>query len=166
MSKVTIDLIGDVDKAMYSYCLDQMREAHESQSDVRIVLNSEGGSASDALAIAALIRKYPKTVEVHATGAVESAAVIILAAGTKGYRTMDSTAWVMVHEDDVNFTGTVSHVRNDADHYKHLETLWAKALEDYTGTFFMTWLGAHERRTYLYPENCLKYGLVDKIVEI
>lgn len=145
-----------------------------SNEPIEIVLSSEGGAAYDALAISARIRSSQCAISVAAYGLVASAAVIVLASGDPGSRTMAKEAWVMVHEDDGSLTpGSDSQVsdmrrvvgRMDAytAHLERMEDQWAALLANLTKTPASKWRELHKKTTYLTAKECLKLGLIDRM---
>lgn len=164
MKTVRILLIGDINEDMYSVFLAELDGVPVGYG-VQIVLSSSGGAAMDALAIASLIRKYPRPVAVHGTGLIASAATIILAAGHKGLRSMDSTAWLMVHEDSGKFKGTVSVLEDEAKRLRRMENQWCWLFAQYTGRSKEEWRRINKREQYLNAREALHLGVIDFIVD-
>jgi len=160
-----IKIIGPINEDTLSVFLEELDAESQSQSVVRILLSSEGGTALDALAYVSAIRRCKRRVAVCATGVVMSAATLILAAGTKGLRYIHKEAWVMVHEDSGKVKGTVSQMEREVFRLRRMEDQWCVLLEEYTGTSAKTWSKLHaEGDTYLSADECLALGLIDKII--
>lgn len=172
MATSNIHVVGDIDHA--AYC-DFSRKLAKLESDsqhqakastVRIHLMSDGGDANVALAFYDRIIKSPCPIEVVATGLVASAAVLILAAGEK--RMMTENAWIMVHEDHLQFEAdkdvSVSELEKDAAHYRRMETQWCKLMTRESTTIFEYWTELHKRTTYLDAQECLDLGIIEEII--
>lgn len=161
-----IKIIGGIDENAYKSFVDELDENPKANA-VMIELNSGGGSAYDALAFYSQIRKIKEgglMCGILATGVVASAAVLILAAGTKGQRQMTREAWVMVHEDTNKLKGSTTDLEREAKHMRRMEEQWNNLLAECTGTSAKAWEEMHKKTTYLSAEECLQLGLIDVIV--
>lgn len=141
--------------------------AHENR---RIVLSSDGGDNEASLAFFDCIRNLVHQgvkVEIIGIGLVASAAVLILAAGSK--RVLGPNSWVMVHEETPGggyFKGSnVSTIERSAKHLRRLEDQAYQILESVTRTSAEEWQALHEKETFLSAKECVKLGLVDEILE-
>lgn len=161
-----INLIGDVDETMYSHFIEQLDGMQEIglEDTIYIELCSHGGDAMIALAIYDRIRLYPGEVIINAFGTVQSAAVLILAAGDK--RLMAKNAWVMVHEDTTFASkhDRVTQVEKIAFVSRQFEEQWNKLLSSRTGTPASHWGDLHTEEVYLTAAECKTLGLIDKIM--
>jgi ATP-dependent protease ClpP protease subunit len=164
-----IYIVGDINEETYRSFSKKLAFVESIvkplSNTVEIELMSDGGSAMTALAFYDRIINSPLTINVTATGAVQSAAVVILAAGDT--RRMTRSAWIMVHEDSITFeneTLNVSQIEAYAKNYRKFETQWCRILEGETSASFETWTELHNKTTYLSPEECMKLGIIEKIV--
>lgn len=160
-----INIIGEIDDTSYAEFVEQLDDLESIiDDDITIELNSCGGDAISALAFYDRIRLSKNNITIYVLGAAQSAAVVILAAGDK--RIMSKNAWVMVHEDTIVLPedARVSDVEKNAQVSRRLEDQWNKILEQETGTSAETWEQLHAEETYLDANECLKLGLVDKII--
>lgn len=157
-----IYLTGEINEKMYKKLAKKLDVFADCLVEVKIELNSEGGSAIDAMAIASRIRCYPYDVTVTAVGQCCSAAVVILAAGD--IRRMAIETWIMVHEDSWTLDGKVTNLERDVKHFRRLETQWNELLAFYTKTSASKWAELHKNETYLSSTECLELGLVDKVI--
>ncbi len=129
---------------------------------LEVELCSSGGLPEAAMAYASRIRDSTLNVNIRAYGGVESAAVLVLAAGD--HRIMDRHARVMVHETSVeDFSGTVSQLEKRAAQLRASETQWNELMAFMTHTSAEKWAVLHKEETILTPEECLKLGLIDEI---
>jgi ATP-dependent protease ClpP protease subunit len=133
----------------------------DSEDEMRVVINSQGGDENCGRAIAAMIRGWPKSLTVG-YGDIYSAAVAIFAAGTR--RQLSKYAMVMVHESSSAVDGNSSAIKSTAKQMEEDEKFWCKMLEDFTGTDSKTWMKLHEDETYLKPEDALKLNLATEIL--
>ena len=91
-----------------------------------------------------------------------SAAAVILSCGT-GERTMTQNSTVMVHEGSAFEAGKTTDVLKGADHLKKLQSNINRILGEVTGKDQKFWEEVSKSDTYLTAEECLEYGIVDKI---
>jgi ATP-dependent protease ClpP protease subunit len=163
----TIYLIGSIDDAAFKrFDMKLTRLENESgrEGSVRIVLNSEGGSAYDALAFFDRIKASSLLTKIYLYGTAFSAAVLVLAAGKK--RLMGKNAWVMVHEDttDVEETQRVRAAVKELEHAIRLENQWCEVLAGVTKASAEKWDELHAVETYLSANQCLELGLIDEVL--
>jgi ATP-dependent Clp protease protease subunit len=92
-----------------------------------------------------------------------SAAAVILACGT-GTRSMSENSTVMVHEGSAFEVGKTSDVVKGADHLKKLQTNINRILGEVTKKDKEFWTETSKQDTYLTSDQCLKYGIVDKVI--
>ena len=165
MNKIRI--IGDIDEDVFlEFCerMDELESESSEAEDVEITLNSIGGNALDAVAIASRIRLSPLPVNVTVYGVAASAAVLILAACDK--RRMTSESWVMVHEDAHTVKNiSTSKIEQEARIARAMEDQWSSLLSELTGTSKEVWLEHHKNGDlWLSPVECVKLGLVDEVI--
>jgi ATP-dependent Clp protease protease subunit len=163
-----IQLFGEINSEMLSLFDSELSELEAAQaSKITIVLNSEGGDATDALAICARMRlsrnAFNTNFTVTVLGYCASAATLILAYGDK--RLMACEAWCMVHEEaDHKVSGNVTHYEHHAHNMRLQERQWNKLFAARTKVSEAEWEQINKRDTYLTPEQCLEMGLIDAII--
>lgn len=155
-------IVGPINYDSLSKFLDDIEHLERDHATVVVELASEGGDTYAALAIAARIKNSSRRVVVKAYGLVASAAVIILAAGRT--RHMDSSAWVMVHEESEELSGSVVDLERESTHLRRMEDQWTSLLAGYTKTSAAKWTELHKQTTYLSAKECLALGLIDRII--
>lgn len=161
-------ITDEVNVDMYVALSREMNKAYaDDVKSITLVINSPGGDAYSALAIYDLIQSYKEhdiKFNTLGTGVVASAATLILAVGDK--RALTKNAWVMVHEDvtEASRNDRVSTVERKAKHARQLENQWNKLLAKHTKLDAFKWESLNVPETYLTPEECLEYGLVDEVI--
>ncbi len=159
-----IRLIGDIDEIMLAQLYEELHDKYDSKSRINITLYSNGGSAKVALAMHDLIKRYPN-LTITGTGAIDSAAVLVLAAGAK--RKMTKSSWVVVHEDLITSevkNKRVNAAQNIVSQFARLEDQWNQLLEEATGTSSAVWQELHREEALLSAEECLDLNLVQEII--
>lgn len=159
-------IIGQIDSDSFSvFCEELSQLEKESKKPVTIELCSEGGDTYVGLAFYGRIKKSPCRINVLAYGYVMSAATIILVAGHA--RTMQSEAWFMVHDDKDMLRVRENNkqaANTEYDHAERIEQQWARILARHTAKSPEFWREASRKTTYLSALDCVRLGLVEKLV--
>lgn len=160
----TIRVCGSItDEAYGSFSEELSRFEQANNKPVFIELCSDGGVADAALAFYSRIKKSSLTVHIFVMGHAESSASLILAAGDVRY--MDSQAWVMVHESSDEFSGSTTALTKRAKIMQKQESQWSNLMAENTNKDKFFWLEKHKEVTYFNAEECLKLGLIEKIIK-
>lgn len=133
------------------------------QEDINLNIASYGGDVYTMLGLVDYIRSLPVKVNTHCVGTCMSAASVLLASGT-GERTMTKHATVMVHEGSAIETGKVGDVMKGVDHLKELQKEINKLMGEITNKDARFWELTQRNDTYLNAQQCLEYGIIDKII--
>ena len=131
--------------------------------DINLNIASYGGDVYAMLGLVDYIRGLDVQVNTHCVGTCMSAASVLLACGT-GLRTMSKNATVMVHEGSAFEAGKTSDVMKGVDHLKKLQVNINKLMAEVTNKDERFWELTQRNDTYLNAEQCLEYGIIDKIV--
>lgn len=160
----TIYIVGDIDSDMVKYVSESLEEKTSMIDPVRVELHSTGGTAYDALAIYHLFKSSQHHIIVEAFGTVQSAAVLILAAGDFRYIAPETV--LMVHEDsDCEPLGSLTNARKMSKQMLKEEHQWAQVLSSCTKTSAIKWYRMHKKTTYLTAIQAIELGLADEILE-
>lgn len=159
-----ISLSGEVDTEMYrNLCAElDLLERQSRNKPIILELNSGGGDAMEAIAIAGRLRASPCPLEVHGYGQIFSAATIIFAAAP--VRKMSKYAWFMVHDGEDEFEGSANQIQVELSHLKRIELQWAEMLEEFTEIPRALWVELSEQTTYMTAQECLKLKLVSELI--
>ena len=135
---------------------------YNENKDINLIISSYGGDVYSMLGTIDYFRALPVKVNTHCIGACMSAAAVILACGT-GERTMTQNSTVMVHEGSAFEVGKTSDVLKGADHLKKLQKNINRILAEVTNKDIKFWDRVSKQDTYLTSDECLDYGIVDRI---
>tara|TARA_R100000008_G_scaffold54805_1_gene33516 strand:- start:61 stop:654 length:594 start_codon:yes stop_codon:yes gene_type:complete len=135
---------------------------HNKDKDINLVISSYGGDVYAMLGTIDYFKTLPVKVNTHCLGACMSAAAVILACGT-GERTMTENSTVMVHEGSAFEAGKTSDVMKGVDHLKKLQSNINRILGEVTNKDQKFWEEISKQDTYLTAQECLEYGIIDKI---
>ena len=139
-------------------------EAEDPKKEIKLYINSPGGSVTAALAIYDTMQYVKADVTTVCIGQAASAAAVLLAAGTAGKRMSLPNARMMIHQvmggvegqaRDVEIqTKEMLRIKNQINNIlvKHTNQTLKKIENDTDRDFFMT------------PEEAKNYGLIDKVI--
>jgi ATP-dependent Clp endopeptidase proteolytic subunit ClpP len=140
----------------------------ESADPVEFYVNSAGGVASDMFAMYDFIRETRETMEIHThgLGKVMSAAVLLLAAGTKGKRKIGKYCRVMIHSVIGGSSGALHDLKNEMKEIQAIQDMYIDALASETKLTKkkLKDLFAKNVNVYLSADEAVKYGIADIIV--
>ena len=140
----------------------------ESGSPVEFYVNSAGGVASDMFAIYDYMRQTREEMEIHThgLGKVMSAAVLLLAAGTKGKRKIGKYCRVMIHSVIGGSSGALHDLKNEMKEIQTIQDMYIDALASETKLTKkkLKDMFAKNVNVYLSAEEAVKHGIADIIV--
>lgn len=140
----------------------------ESPAPVEFYVNSAGGVASDMFAMYDFMREAREGMEIHThgLGKVMSAAVLLLAAGTKGKRKIGKYCRVMIHSVIGGSSGALHDLKNEMKEIQTIQDMYIDALASETKLTKkkLKDLFAKNVNVYLSAEEAVKYGIADIIV--
>jgi len=142
--------------------------ANDGEEDVDIFVSSTGGAAIDMFAIYDVMRLMRERVDISTIGMgkVMSAAVILLAAGTKGKRKIGKYCRVMIHSVIAGNHGTLYDMDNEMKEIKYTQEKYIEVLCEETNLTRpqIKKLLAKNVNVYLSAEEAVAYGIADEIV--
>lgn len=142
-------------------------DAKDNQEEIRIYINSGGGSLSAMSAIIDTMKFASAPISTVALGLAASAAAVLLAAGDKGRRLALPNARIMIHQPrtggsqgsmqatDIDIMAQ-EILRSRKWMEEFLSTATGRSLEDINKII--------ERDKWMSPEEALEFGLIDMIV--
>tara|TARA_R110002020_G_scaffold80847_4_gene201391 strand:+ start:397 stop:1011 length:615 start_codon:yes stop_codon:yes gene_type:complete len=144
------------------------KEDLTDDDDIEFFICSGGGSVNDMFSVYDLMRivKANRDIATFAYGRVYSAAVLLLAAGTRGKRYMAQNARMMIHHCSSNAGGTHPDIRANFDELKKVEDMMVEALAEHSALSVGEIYNIMSRNTdeFFSAEDALEMGLVDKII--
>ena len=143
-------------------------EDEERPDDIEFFISSSGGSVSEMFTVydlMQLVQGY-RDISTFGYGKVASAAVLLLAAGTKGKRYMAKHARLMLHHCSSALGGTMPTVRSSFQEFNKVEEMMVEALAAHTHLSVSEIYNILSRNTdeYFSAEEALEMGIVDKII--
>ncbi|MBU6447709.1 ATP-dependent Clp endopeptidase proteolytic subunit ClpP [Patescibacteria group bacterium] len=138
-------------------------EAENSKEDIKIYINSPGGSVTAAMALYDTIQYVKCDVATICVGQAASAAAVLLAAGTKGKRYSLPNARVMIHQVMGGVEGQQKDVEIQAKEMLRIKNQINQILATHTGQPIKKIEQDTDRDYFMTADEAKKYGLIDKI---
>lgn len=140
-------------------------DAQGGEEDIRMYINSPGGSVTNALAIYDTMQHVRADVSTICVGLAASAASLLLAAGTHGKRLILPNAEVMIHQVLGGARGQASDIDIHARHILQTKERLNKIMAHHTGQKIATIEKDSDRDHFMSATEAKKYGIVDKIIK-
>jgi ATP-dependent Clp protease protease subunit len=139
-------------------------EAEDPDADIRMYINSPGGSAYAGMAIYDAMQYVKPDVETYCIGMAMSAAAMILAGGAAGKRYVLPNAKVMIHQGSGGFRGTPADIQIAAKEILSLTRRYAEIIAKHAGRDVEQVVRDIDRDRFLSPEEAVGYGLADRVL--
>ena len=139
-------------------------EAEDPDTDIRLYVNSPGGSAYAGFAIYDAMRFVKPDVQTYAVGIAMSAGALILAAGSAGKRYVLPNSKVMIHQGSGGFRGTPADIQIQAKEILSVTRRYAEIIAAHTNRDVEQVLRDIDRDRFLGPGEAVDYGLADRVL--
>jgi ATP-dependent Clp protease protease subunit len=140
-------------------------ESENPKKDIAFYINSPGGMVSAGLAVYDTMLYVRPNVSTVCMGQAASAGSLLLMAGTAGKRHALPNAKIMVHQPSGGFQGQAADIEIHAKEIiatrERLNQIYVK----HTGQDLKIVEKAMDRDTFMSPEDAMKFGLIDSVVE-
>lgn len=137
----------------------------ESVEDIKLYVNSPGGSVSAGLAVYDTIQYVKSDVSTICIGMAASMGAVLLAAGKRGKRLSLPNSEIMLHQVMGGAEGQASDIEISAKHILKIKDRLNKILANHTGQPLKTIEKDTDRDFYMSAEEAKKYGIVDKVID-
>tara|TARA_Y100001970_G_C14209973_1_gene846312 strand:+ start:1401 stop:2012 length:612 start_codon:yes stop_codon:yes gene_type:complete len=162
-----IFLTGPIDDNVSSLICAQLLflESENPKKEISFYINSPGGIIWSGLAIYDTMQYISSKIMTICIGQAASAGSLLLTAGEKDMRFSLPNSRVMVHQPSGGYQGQVTDIEIQTTEIlktkKRLNEIYAK----HTGKDLTEVETIMERDKYFSPEEAIKFGLIDKIIE-
>ena len=136
----------------------------DPRADIRLLINSVGGSVPGMLAIRDTLRVIPNDVVTVNVGMAYSAGQFLLSAGTRGKRFSMPHAKVLLHQGSAGIGGTAMDIAIQADDLRHTRDTVLGCIAEDTGQPMERVEEDSRRDRWFSAQEALDYGFVDAIV--
>ena len=161
-----IFLGGPIDDVSANIVIAQLLflESENSKADIKLYINSPGGSVSAALAVYDTMQFVKAPVSTICVGLAASAAALLLAAGEKGKRIILPNGEVMIHQVMGGAQGQATDIDIHAKHILQIKERLNQILAQHTGQPLTKITCDAERDYFMSAGEAKKYGIVDKLI--
>ena len=141
------------------------RESENRDAPITIYINSPGGSISDGMAIYDVMNKVKCPIITVCLGMAASMGAFLRSCGTRGKRYCLPNSTVMIHQPLGGGRGQATEIEIIAKRILALRDKLYRIMSKNSNVDYETMANACERDNYLTPEEALKMGLIDKIID-
>ena len=140
-------------------------EGDDPDRDIRVYINSPGGSSTSLMAIYDTMQFVRPDVETVCLGQAASAAAVLLAAGTPGKRYVLPNSRILIHQPSMEGTrGQVSDLELQAAEIQRVRSQLETTLARHTGKDVAEVRRDIERDRVLTADEAVAYGIVDHVL--
>ncbi|MCQ2553521.1 MAG: ATP-dependent Clp endopeptidase proteolytic subunit ClpP [Clostridia bacterium] len=140
-------------------------ESEDPDKDISIYIDSPGGVITAGMAIYDTMNYIKPDVSTICIGMAASMAAFLLAAGAKGKRYALPNAEVMIHQPLGGAQGQATEIQIAARHIIRTKEKMNTLLAKMTGQPYEKVCEDTERDNFMFAEEAMEYGLIDKVVE-
>lgn len=139
-------------------------ESQDKTGDIKLYINSPGGSVTAGLAIYDAMQYVKPDVSTICIGMAASMGAVLLAAGAKGKRFALPNSEIMIHQVLGGFQGQATDIKIHAERILKVKDRLNEILAKATGKKKSALEVDTERDYFMEPEEALHYGLIDKVI--
>ncbi|XP_078441787.1 CLP protease P4 [Wolffia australiana] len=140
-------------------------DAQDPTKDIRLFINSPGGSLSATMAIYDVVQLVRADVSTVALGIAASTASIVLGGGAKGKRLAMPNARIMMHQPLGGASGQAIDVEIQAREIMHSKKNVTRIVSGFTGRPLDQVEKDMDRDRYMSPMEAVEYGLIDRVID-
>lgn len=140
-------------------------DAQDPNKDIKLFINSPGGSLSATMAIYDAVQLVRADVSTIAMGIAASTASIILGGGTKGKRLAMPNTRIMITQPPGGASGQAIDVDIQATEVMHGKNNVSRIISSFTGRSLEQVLIDIDRDRYLSPIEAVEYGIIDGVID-
>jgi ATP-dependent Clp protease protease subunit len=166
--KDRIIFLGEpIDDAVVNTIIAQLLflDTESSTDDIKVYINSPGGSVTSAMALYDTIQHVKADVSTIVIGQAASAAAVLLSAGTKGKRLALPNSRIMIHQVMGGVEGQQKDVEIQAKEMLRMKNQINEIMAKHTGQTLKKIEQDTDRDYFMTPDEAKKYGLIDKIIQ-
>ena len=162
-----IFLTGPIDDNVASLICAQLLflESENPKKEISFYINSPGGIVWSGLAIYDTMQYISPEIMTICIGQAASAGSLLLTAGSKNMRFSLPNSRIMVHQPSGGFQGQVTDIEIHTNEIKKTKKRLNEIYAKHTNKKIDEIEKVMERDRYFSPDEAIKFGLIDKIVE-
>lgn len=137
----------------------------DKNDEIKMFINSPGGSVIDGLSIYDIMNFIDPTVSTYCTGLAASMGSILISSGAKGKRYSLPHGKIMIHQVSNGIDrAQCADIQIMADETKKIQNDLYKILSENTGKSFEEIERDADRDKWFTAEEAIQYGLIDNII--
>ena len=140
-------------------------EAEDPEKDINIYINSPGGMVTAGLAILDTMNYVKPDISTICVGLAASMGAVLLSAGTKGQRYALPNAEIMIHQPLGGAQGQASDIKIQADWMMKTKERLNHILAENTGKDLSIIERDTDRDNFMYADEAVEYGLIDRVLK-
>lgn len=140
-------------------------EAEDPEKDINIYINSPGGMVTAGLAILDTMNYVKTDISTICVGLAASMGAVLLSAGTKGKRYALPNAEIMIHQPLGGAQGQASDIKIQADWMMKTKERLNHILAENTGKDLSIIERDTDRDNFMYADEAVEYGLIDRVLK-
>lgn len=140
-------------------------ESQDKTKDIKLYINSPGGSVTAGLAIYDAMQYVKPDVSTMCVGLAASMAAVLLAAGAEGKRFSLPNSEILIHQVLGGIQGQATDIKIHAERILKIKDRLNDILAKHTGQKKTKVEEDTERDYFMDPEEAQKYGLIDKVIK-
>ena len=139
-------------------------ESQDKDKDIKLYINSPGGSVTAGLAIYDTVQYIKPDVSTICIGLAGSMAAVLLGGGAPGKRFSLPNSEVLIHQVMGGAEGQAIDIKIRAERIIRIRDRLNQILADHTGQTLEKIEHDTDRDYFMTAPEALKYGLIDKII--
>ena len=139
-------------------------ESQDKTKDIKLYINSPGGSVSAGLAIYDTMQHISCDVSTICMGIAASMGAVLLTGGAKGKRLALPNSEIMIHQPLGGMEGQATDIKIHADHILKTRDRLNKILAKHSGQGLKQIELDTERDNFMDAKDAMTYGLIDKVI--
>lgn len=140
-------------------------ESQDKTKDIKLYINSPGGSVTAGLAIYDAMQYVKADVSTICIGLAASMGAVLLAGGAEGKRFALPNAEIMIHQVLGGFQGQATDIKIHAERILKIKEDLNKILAKHTGQDIKKIAEDTERDNFMTADEAKKYGIIDKVIK-
>jgi ATP-dependent Clp protease, protease subunit len=140
-------------------------ESQDKEKDIKIYINSPGGSVTAGLAVYDTMQYLKPDVATICIGMAASMGAVLLAGGAKGKRFALPNAEIMIHQVMGGAEGQAIDIKIRAERILRVKDQLNEILSKHTGQPVDRVEEDTDRDYFMNPKEAKKYGLIDKMIQ-
>ena len=163
-----IMLCDQIDDATASVVVAQLLylESQDPEKDIDLYINSPGGSITAGMAIYDTMNYIKCDVSTICMGMAASMGAFLLSSGAKGKRFALPNSEIMIHQPLIGggLSGQCTDIKIHSDHLVRTRDKMNTILAENTGKSIEQIKIDTERDNFMYANEAMEYGLIDKVI--